>query len=306
MSRAVRFDRFGGTDVLRVVEVDHGRPGAGEVLVEVRAAGLNPVESGIRGGYLQAVYPTDLPAGQGRDLAGVVRETGAEVTGFAVGDEVIGWSTVPGTQADFVLVPAGQLTHRPAGVPWEAAGGLYTAGAAAFASVRAVSVGTGDTVVVANAAGGVGSIAVQLARLAGATVIGLAGEAHHAWLRGHDVVPVAYGAGAEARIRAAAGDKVDAFIDAFGADYVDLALALGVQPDRINTLMNFAAVSAHGVKAQGNRDASRSEVLAELAGLIARGRLEIPVEAAYPLAEVARAYERLEQRHTLGKIVVVP
>jgi NADPH:quinone reductase-like Zn-dependent oxidoreductase len=306
MSRAVRFDRFGGTEVLQIVEVERPVPGSGEVLVEVRAAGINPVESGIRGGYLQAVYPTEFPAGQGKDVAGVVVAAGDGVTDFAAGDEVLGFTTVPGTHAGHVVVPAGQLTRRPADVPWEQAGAVYTAGAAAYASLRAVSAGAGDTVVVANAAGGVGSIVVQLARLAGATVIGLAGEAHHDWLRAHDVIPVAYGEGAEQRVRAAAGDKVDAFVDAFGAGYVDLALALGVQPDRINTLINFAAVGQHGVRAQGNNDASSPAVLAELAGQIAAGQLEIPIEAAYPLADVAAAFDRLDRRHTLGKIVLIP
>ncbi|MEV8511598.1 NADP-dependent oxidoreductase [Dactylosporangium sp. NPDC051484] len=305
MPRAVRFDRFGGTEVLQVEEVEQPTPSAGTVLVRVRATGLNPVESGIRGGFLDKVYPTSFPAGQGRDVAGVVEEAGPGVTEFAAGDEVIGWTDERGAQAELVLVPVGNLTRRPAQVPWEVAGALYTAGAAAYASVRAVAVGEGDTVVVANAAGGVGSIAVQLAGHAGATVIGLAGEAHHDWLRQHGVTPVAYGDGVLDRVRAAAGDKIDAFVDAFGGDYVDLALQLGVQPDRINTLINFAAVAQHGVKAQGNNDASTPEVLAELADLVANGRLEVPVEASFPLEQVADAYQLLERRHTLGKIVLV-
>ncbi|MEU4559535.1 NADP-dependent oxidoreductase [Actinoplanes sp. NPDC023936] len=306
MSRIVSFTRFGGTDVLEVIEAETGTPGPGEVLVEVRAAGLNPVESGIRGGFLQQVYPTTFPARQGKDLAGVVTAVGPDVTGFAAGDEVVGFTTAPGTQAETVVVPATHLTARPAGVPWEVAGALFTAGAAACASVRAVAVTAGDTVVVANAAGGVGSIAVQLARLAGATVIGLAGPVHHDWLRAHDIVPVAYGEGAEQRIKDASGGTVDAFIDAFGAAYVDLAITLGVRPERINTLMNFAAAGRYGVKARGSNDAATPEVLAELAGLVADGRLEVPVEATYPLDRVAEAYQHLERRHTLGKIVVIP
>lgn len=305
MPRVVRFEQFGGTDVLRVVEVERPVPGEGEVVVRVHAAGLNPVESGIRGGFLDKVYPTTFPSPQGRDVAGVVEEAGPGVTDFAAGDEVIGWTDERGTQADYVTVPVGHLTVRPAGVPWPVAGALYTAGAAAYAAVHAVSVGAGDTVVVANAAGGVGAIAVQLATLAGATVIGLSGPAHHDWLREHGVVPVAYGDGVDERVRAAAGDKVDAFIDAFGADYVELALGLGVQPDRIDTLINFAAAAQHGVKAQGSNDASRPEVLAELADLVAQGRLDVPV-TTYPLERVAEAYEELERRHTLGKIVLTP
>ena len=295
MPRVVRFEEFGGPGVLRVEEAERPVPGEGEVLVRVRAAGLNPVESGIRGGYLDKVYPTTFPSRQGRDVAGVVEETGAEV---------IGWTDERGTHAEYVAVPESHLTARPADVPWEVAGALYTAGAAAYAAVHAVSVGAGDTVVVANAAGGVGVFAVQLAKEAGATVIGLAGEAHHDWLRDRGVVPIAYGDGVAGRIRAAA-PKVDAFVDAFGGGYVDLAVELGVQPDRVNTLIDFAAVAKHGVKAQGSDAASRPAVLAELAALVAAGRLEVPVQA-FPLDRIAEAYELLERRHTLGKIVVTP
>ncbi|MEV6931643.1 NADP-dependent oxidoreductase [Dactylosporangium sp. NPDC051485] len=305
MPRIVRFEQFGGPEVLQVVEAEQPAPGEGTVLVRVRAAGLNPVESGIRGGFLDKVYPTSFPSQQGRDVAGVVEAAGPGVTAFAPGDEVLGWTDERGTQADYAVVPVANLTARPAGVPWEVAGALYTAGAAAWAAISAVAAGEGDTVVVANAAGGVGTIAVQLARIAGATVIGLAGEDHHEWLRGRGVVPVAYGEGVEERVREAAGDKIDAFVDAFGADYVDLALRLGVQPDRVNTLINFAAVAQHGVKASGSNDASRPEVLAELAGLVADGRLEVPVQA-FPLELVAEAYTELERRHTLGKLVVTP
>ncbi|MEV0900483.1 NADP-dependent oxidoreductase [Actinoplanes sp. NPDC049802] len=306
MSRAVSFTRFGGADVLEIVNVEPGLPGEGEVLVEVRAAGLNPVESAIRGGFLEAVYPTTFPARQGKDVAGVISAVGAGLTGFAAGDEVIGLTPLAGTHADHVIVPAAHLTARPAGVPWEVAGALPTAGAAAYAAVRAVAPTAGDTVVVANAAGGVGSLATQLARHTGATVIGLAGPAHHDWLRDHDIVPVTYGDGAEQRIKEATDGRVDAFIDAFGAPYVALALALGVRPERINTLADFAAAREHGVQARGSNHASGPEVLAELAALVDAGRLDVPVEAVFPLDRVADAYRRLERRHTLGKLVLTP
>ncbi|MGI5240593.1 NADP-dependent oxidoreductase [Dactylosporangium sp. CA-139066] len=305
MPRVVRFERFGGPEVLRVVEEDRPEPGEGAVLVRVRAAGLNPVESGIRGGFLEGPYPTTFPSKQGRDVAGVVEAAGPGAAGFAPGDEVLGWTDERGTHADYAVVPAGNLAYRPAGVPWEVAGALYTAGATAWAALRAVAAGAGDTLVVANAAGGVGSIAVQLARHAGASVIGLAGEAHHDWLRDRGVLPVPYGDAVLDRVRAAAGEKADAFVDAFGSGYVELALDLGVQPDRISTVIDFAAAARHGVKTAGSKDASRPEVLAELAGLVAEGRLEVPVRP-YPLDRVAEAFAELERRHTLGKLVIVP
>jgi NADPH:quinone reductase-like Zn-dependent oxidoreductase len=151
----------------------------------------------------------------------------------------------------------------------------------------------------------VGSIAVQLARIAGAKVLGLAGAENHAWLADHGVIPIAYGDGVAERIRAAAG-KVDAFIDTFGGGYVDLALQLGVAPDRIDTIIDFAAAAKSGVKTDGNSVAANAQVLAELAGLIDTGRLEIPIAKVYRLDDVREAYRDLARRHTRGKIVLVP
>jgi NADPH:quinone reductase-like Zn-dependent oxidoreductase len=172
--------------------------------------------------------------------------------------------------------------------------------------VRSVSLGAGDTVVVSGAAGGVGSVAVQLARNAGAKVIGLASASNHKWLTDHGVIPVAYGDGVEDRIRAASGGKVDAFIDTFGGGYVELALKLGVPKNRIDTIIDFAAAAKYGVKTEGNAQAATPDVLAQLAGQLAAGRLEIPIAKVYPLAEVREAYRDLEQRHTRGKIVLAP
>ncbi len=167
--------------------------------------------------------------------------------GFLVGDEVIGFTNDRASHAELLAVNADQLTKRPPSVPWEQAGALPIAGFTAFAAVRAVALKASDTVVVSGAAGGVGSLVVQLAKLAGAKVIGLASEANHKWLAAHGVIPVAYGDGVADRVRAAAGGRIDAFIDTFGHGYVDLALALGIAPDRIETIIDFAAAE----KAQG-------------------------------------------------------
>ena len=306
MPRAVRFDEYGGIDVLQVVDVERPVPGPGQVLVRVEAAAINPGEAAIRQGFVHDKWPSTFPSGQGSDLAGTVEEVGDGVAGFAVGDEVLGYTYDRSSQAELVVTETDKLTRRPPGVPWDAAGSIFVAGTAAYASVRAVSPGKGDTVVVSGAAGGVGSIAVQLARNTGATVVGLAGEANHRWLVDHDVIPVAYGEGVADRIRAAAGAQVDAFLDTFGADYVDLALGLGVKPDRINTIINFAAVAKYGVKAEGNAAAHGPEVLAELARDVDEGRLEIPIARAYPLSQVQDAFRELEKRHTHGKIVLHP
>jgi NADPH:quinone reductase-like Zn-dependent oxidoreductase len=305
MPKAVRFGNYGGIDVLTIEDVPRPVPGEGQVLVQVKAAGINPGEAKIREGLLHARWPATFPSGQGSDLAGIVAETGPGVTAFSAGDEVLGWTDNRASQAEYVLTEAGDLTAKPAGVPWDAAGGLFVVGATAYAAVRAVALTSGDTVVVAGAAGGVGTIAVQLARRAGSTVIGLASEPHHAWLTAHGVIPVSYGDGVADRIRQAAGGQVDAFIDTVGGDYVRLAVQdLGVPPSRVDTIANFEAVEKYGVKAEGSAAGSSAAVLAELAGLIAAGELEVPIAATFPLDEVQDAYRRLEQGHVLGKIVL--
>jgi NADPH:quinone reductase-like Zn-dependent oxidoreductase len=304
MPKAVRFDEYGGVDVLQVREVPRPVPGPGQVLVQVKAAGINPGEAKIREGLLHSRYPATFPSGEGSDLAGIVAETGPGMTGWTAGNEVIGYTDDRASHAEYVLVEAENLTARPAGVPWPAAGSLFVVGATAYAAVRAVALSPGDTVVVSGAAGGVGSIAVQLARRAGATVIGLASEPNHAWLAGHGVIGVSYGDGVADRIRQAA-PKVDALIDAAGGEYVELALNdLGVAPARIDTIVRFDAVAQYGVKADGNGAGASAAVLAELAGLIADGELDFPVAATFPLDQVREAYTELAGGHVHGKIVL--
>jgi len=303
--KAVRFDEYGELDVLKVIEVPSPEPGPGQVLVEVKAAGINPGEAKIRAGLLHDRFPATFPSGEGSDLAGTVAALGRGVVGIAEGQEVIGYTDNRASHAEFVLVEAGNLTPKPAEVPWEVAGALFVAGATAYAAVRAVSLAAGDTVVVAGATGGVGSIAVQLARLAGATVIGIASRAHHGWLQRRGVIPVEYGDGVADRIRQAAADHLDAFIDTVGLDYVRVALDLGVEPARIDTIVDFAAVAELGVQAEGNAAGASAAVLADLAGLVATGRLEVPIAATFPLADVSEAYRTLERGGLLGKIVLI-
>lgn len=306
MPKAVRFSEYGGIDVLRVEEVPLPEPGEGQVLVRVRAAGINPGEAMIRTGALHDRWPATFPSGEGSDLAGVVARLGPGAQGYAPGDEVIGWTDDRASHAEFVLVEAGNLTAKPEGLPWEAAGSLYVAGTTAWAAVRAVSLKPGDTVAVSGAAGGVGSLAVQLAKRTGAEVIGIAGPANHDWLAGHGVKPVAYGEGLAERLRGTA-PRIDAFIDTFGSGYVKLAVEeLGVDPQQVDTIADFAAIGKYGVRSDGNMVGASAAVLAELAGLIVRGELEFPIAATYPLDDVRAAYKELEKRHTHGKIVLLP
>ncbi len=305
-ARAVRFDRYGGRDVLYVADIDMPSPGTGEVVVEVRAAGINPGEAGIRVGAVHEMFPATFPSGEGSDLAGVVTAVGPDVTEFAVGDEVLGFSFRRSSHATHTAVPVNQLIHKPTQLSWETAGSLYVVGATAYAAVRSVAPQPGDTVAVSAAAGGVGSLVVQLLVRRNARVLGIAGPGNAEWLRAHGVTPIAYGDGLADRLREAAPDGIDAFIDLFGPDYVQLAVDLGVAPERIDTIIAFQMAGEVGAKTEGSVDASTPEVLTEIADLVATGAVEFDIAATYPLDQVADAFEELEKRHTHGKIVLLP
>jgi NADPH2:quinone reductase len=306
VARAIRFDRYGGREVLYVADIDMPSPEAGEVVVEVRAAGINPGEAGIRTGALQDIFPATFPSGEGSDLAGVVTAVGPGVTEFAVGDEVLGFSWNRSSHATHTAVPVSQLIRKPSQWSWEVAGSLYVVGATAYAAVRAVNPQPGETVAVSAAAGGVGSLVVQLLVLRKAVVLGIAGPGNADWLRAHGVIPIAYGDGLADRLRDAAPDGIAAFIDLFGPDYVQLAVDLGVAPERIDTIISFQKAGEVGAKTESSVDASTPEVLAEIADLVASGTVDFDIAATYPLYRVADAFEELEQRHTHGKIVLLP
>jgi NADPH:quinone reductase-like Zn-dependent oxidoreductase len=305
--RAVQFDEYGGVEVLEVREIPIPDPGPGQVLVAVRATGINISEAKIRSGQVRAIFPATFPSGEGSDLAGVVEAVGPGVSNIAEGDEVIGFTNNRASHAEYVLVEADNLTTRPAAVPWEAAGGLFVAGVTAVAAVRAVHPTKGEVVVIAGAGGGVGAFAVQLAVRTGSTVLALASERHHEWLRDRGAVPIAYGAGVHDRIvDAANGSAVAAFIDLVGDGYVELALQLGVAKERIDTIVDFPAAGEYGVKTEGGAAAASAATLAELADAIATGDLVVPIQRVYPLDEVRAAYAELEAGHVAGKIVLVP
>jgi NADPH2:quinone reductase len=172
--------------------------------------------------------------------------------------------------------------------------------------VRAIDPAEGDTVVVSAAAGGVGTVTVQLLQVKGAKVVGLASESHHDWLREKGVTPVTYGEGVLGRTLEATPDGIDGFIDLFGPEYVELAIELDVPPEKIETIIAYEKAQEVGAKAEGSADATSPEILAEMAELVAAGKIEVPIAATYPLDEVREAFEQLEDRHTLGKIVLIP
>jgi NADPH:quinone reductase-like Zn-dependent oxidoreductase len=307
--KAVRFDEYGPVTVLDVRDVPVPAPGPGEVLIRVKAAGINPGEAKIREGALHERWPATFPSGQGSDFAGVVDSLGPDVTTVAPGDEVIGWVDTRSSQAEYVVAEAANLAAKPAHLPWEVAGAIPVVGFTAWAMVRAVDVKPGDTVVVSGGAGGVGSIAVQLARRKGAAVIGLAGPSNHDWLVRHDVIPVVYGDGVAERIRGAAPANagIDAFLDTQGGDYVELALNdLKVRPERVDTVVRFDAGAKYGVKVDGNGAGASAATLSELAALAAAKEIEVPLAQTFPLGDVRAAYAQLAKGHVRGKIVLIP
>jgi len=305
-ARAVRFDHYGDADVLYLADIPLPTPSAGEVLVEIRATGINPGETNIRTGALHNRFPATFPSGQGSDLAGIVTALGDDVRDFAVGDEVLGFSWQRSSHATHTVVPTAQLVAKPPQLTWEVAGSLYVVGCTAYAAVRAIDPQPGETVAVSAAAGGVGSIVVQLLALRGARILGIASPTNDTWLTEHHATPIHYGEGLAARLAAAAPDGIDAFIDLYGPEYVQLAADLGIRRDRIETVIAFDKAEELGTQAQGSVDASNRDVLAELAGLVASGQVQMPVAATYPLDHVVDAFRQLERRHTHGKIALIP
>ena len=305
--QAVRLSSYGGLEVLSVDAIPVPQATAGRVLVRVKATSINPGEANIRLGALADRYPMDFPFGEGSDLAGEVVAVGDAVSGFAVGDLVFGWTDERAAHAEYVSVPSEQLAPKPDGITLEQAGSLYVIGATAVAAVDALQLGSGDTVVISGAAGGVGVLATQLAVRSGARVLALASEPNHAWLREHGAEPLTYDGDLLARLRQAAPDGIDAFLDLFGGGYVALALdQLGVARGRVNTIIDFAAAAKRGVLSEGNAAGAKLSNLTALADDIATGQLDLPIAATYPLSEVRAAFEELAARHTHGKIVLLP
>lgn len=306
---------YGGPEVLKLIDEPAVPPGPGEARIEVRAAGVNPIDHKVYSGMF-GTDPAQLPIRLGSEAAGVVTSVGAGATGPAgpvnAGDEVIAYPA-SGAYAAGLTVPATALVPKPATLDWAQASGLMLTGATAWHTLAATGVGDGDTVLVNGASGGVGLMAVQLAAGRGATVVATASPARHDLLREFGAVPVAYGPGLTERVRAAAPGGVDAALDLIGTDEaMDTSLAVVADRARIATIAGFARGQKEGVKVLGGgpgadpgteiRDAARLD-LARLAGA---GKLRVVVSRTFPLADVAEAHRALATGHAAGKIALIP
>ncbi|WP_031080999.1 NADP-dependent oxidoreductase [Streptomyces sp. NRRL WC-3549] len=304
---AIVYEEFGGPEVLHLTETEDVHPGPGQIRVKVRAAGVNPVDHKIRNGWMEAAFPTPLPAVPGSEFAGVVDGTGEGVTAFATGDEVLGRS-VTGAYAAYVLADADAVAPKPDGLGWEEAAALPVATATAARVLDELAVAAGDTLLLHGAAGAVGSAAVQLAAARGATVIGTASPANHDYLRVLGAFPVAYGEGLVDRVRTVAPEGVDAVFDAAGrgalADSVELR---GGTAERIVTIADPDA-AGYGVAFSGGGGARTGEGtrLAEYARQASVGELRVSIARAFALRDAAKAQELSEAGHVRGKLVLLP
>jgi len=303
--KAAAFTTFGGPDVLRPHEVPTPEAGPGEVRVRVQAAGVMPFDTKLRAGLFPPAMTPGFPASPvipGNEFAGVVDRIGPDVVGVAVGDAVLGFGTTGG-YAEYVVAPADRIAPKPPRMPWAVAAALSGNGQGAYMALRQVRVGPGDVVLVHAAAGGFGTIAVQLAKAWGAaTVIGTASEANHAYLRSLGVAPVTYGPGLVDRVRTLAPRGVDAAIDAAGDDALRASVELVADRTRVVTMISDELAHELGLPAwSGERGGAR---LAELARLWDEGAFTLHIRATHPLARAADAHRDVETRHGRGKVVL--
>lgn len=312
-SRAVVATAYGGPDVLRLVDIDPGEPGPGQVLIEVRAAGINPTDwKGYAGAY--GTDPSKLPMRLGYEVSGVVSAIGPSVRWLSPGDEIIAWR-VRGGYADRIIASEQVTVRRPTNLDWSAAAGLLLAGSTAVHTLSATETHDGDVVLVHGGSGGVGRMVVQLAILRGARVIATASPRHHADLRDLGATPVAYGDGLLDRVHDAARHtgRVTVAIDTVGTDEaLDTSVALVADRQRIATIAGFGRAGELGIKALGGGagadpgTAVREAARAQLAELAADGVLDVRVARTYPLTEVAQAHRDGQAGHSAGKLVLLP
>lgn len=295
------FFEAGGPEVLRLLEMDELQAGDGQVRVRVKAAGVQPFDVAVVAGVIHRAKDPGVPQIPGNEFAGIVDQVGAGVTGFARGDEVLGYGTL-NSYREQLVVPAEQITIKPRNMSWEVAGGFSAGAQTADIGLKEIGVGKGDTLLVHGAAGAVGTIAVQLCRLWGATVIGTARTAHHDYLRSLGALPIAYGDQFVERVRALAPDGVDACLDGVGGATLPDTLELVRDRSRILTLVDHGKAADLGIRVTPlARSAAR---LAGLADLYAQGKLTVHILESFPLSLAADALRRHQAGNVRGKIVL--
>ncbi|MGW1554791.1 NADP-dependent oxidoreductase [Streptomyces sp. NPDC002346] len=303
--KAITLNGYGGPETLRLTDLPDPKVAPGEVLVRVKAAGVNPVDWKLAEGRLDALMETHFPLVPGWDVAGVVERVGFDVEEFAPGDEVFGYTRKDAVQfgayAELVSAHARMLALKPAALTWEQAAGVPLAGLTAYQAIKRVGVRAGDTVLVHAAAGGVGSLGVQIAVALGARVIGTASARNHDYVRQLGAEPVAYGAGLVDRVARLVPGGVDAALDFVGADTVDASLHLLGRPERLASIADPEAAAKGGHYVWVRPDPVDLSVLADLAD---RGKLGVHVEKVLPLDEAAEAWRLSSQGHTRGKLVL--
>lgn len=314
MPIAVRIESFGGPEVLELMEIDEPTAPPDGVVIQVRAAGVNPIDWKIRKGLTGHGELTE-PMGLGSDASGVVTSVGVEAGSFQVGDEVFARG-LTGAYATAVTAHATQLVRKPKSVAWEQAAAFGMPVGTAYQALKALGVAAGQTLLVHAGAGAVGQAAVQLARNWGLTVIATASRPHHARLAELGAVPVTYGNGLLDRLRAVAPSGIDVVLDAAGTDEaLDVSVKLVSDRSRIATLVAFRQGTELGIRVfsehfGGGLDpqnkALRAEALPFVADLASRGKFAIDIAGRFPLQEVAAAHRQSEAGHVSGKIVLVP
>lgn len=308
-SRAVQYRRYGGPEVLELVDRETPEPGEGQVRLAVRAASVNPVDWKILSGGMASTDAPDAPTVIGIDVAGVVEALGAGVDAVAVGDEVLGRAS-GGSFAEQAIADAGGLVSKPEGLSWDLAASLPVVATTAYRGLALLGLGEGEgsgkTLVVDGASGGVGTYAVQLAVARGATVIGTASPAHQDDLRALGATPLVYGDGLADRVRELAPQGVDAAFDAAGKGSLPDLVALTGSADRVITIADPSAQDHGVVFTAGGDENEVSGSLADAAARVADGRLQAPSITTYPLDDAARAETDNQQGRVAGKLVIRP
>ncbi|MEV0440226.1 NADP-dependent oxidoreductase [Streptomyces spectabilis] len=302
MAKAYVYTRHGGPEVEALIDREPPRPGPGQLLVAVRAAGVNPVDHKLRGGYRRpGQAAAELPEVLGSEAAGVVEEVGPDVTGFAVGDAVFG-STLTGGYAEYTLLPVAVAAHKPDGLSFAEAAALPVAAATAYDGVRQLALAAGATLLVTGVGGGVGGYAARLARHEGLRVIGTASEGKKEYVESLGAVHVAPGPDLVERIRALAPDGVDGVFDLVGGDHLRAVAELVADRTKLITAGGKQIVAELGGSPVAR--ARSAEVLDAVAALAAADVLRPHLTATYPLERAGEALRAVESGHARGKVVI--